>query len=239
MGEIPNELGSLTNLELLGLHDNALTGGIPPELGRLTNLVTLALQSNNLTGGIPPELGRLTNLRTLSLRSNNLTDGIPPELGRLTNLEWLYLHTNNLTGEIPPELVNLTDIRFLYLHTNNLTGTIPYELRRFAGEGDINPQRGGVILPVGTPVPALPFVGALLLACGLWCIGRRRQAGKVGSEGGRPSFAACQEADPVLRRRLAPVEVVLPGGRRPAGRPGVPPRSAGPPAVRRARPRTP
>ena len=55
---------------------------------------------------------------------------------------------------------------------NRLTGTIPYELGRF--ENTINPQQGGVYLPVGDPVPALPFVGALLLACGLYVMGRRK-----------------------------------------------------------------
>ena len=37
-GEIPAELGSLTNLEQLYLHDNQLSGEIPAELGNLTNL---------------------------------------------------------------------------------------------------------------------------------------------------------------------------------------------------------
>ena len=103
---------------------------------------------------------------------NNLTGEIPRELGRLTNLERLYLSRNNLTGEIPRELGRLTNLASLYLLGNMLTGVIPEELRRF--EGTINPQRGGVYLPVGTPVPALPFVGALLLACGLWRMGRRK-----------------------------------------------------------------
>ena len=83
----------------------------------------------------------------------------------------LSLPDNNLTGEIPREIADLS-LETLVLNGNNLTGTIPEELRRF--ESTINPQQGGVNLPVGTLVPALPFVGALLLACGLWRMGQRR-----------------------------------------------------------------
>ena len=156
----------------LYLDNNNLTGEIPRELSSLTNLEWLLVDRNNLTGEIPRELGRLKNLERLHLENNNLTGGIPRELGSLTNLERLYLSRNNLTGEIPRELGRLTNLASLYLLGNMLTGVIPEELRRF--EGTINPQRGGVYLPVGTPVPALPFVGALLLACGLWCMGRRK-----------------------------------------------------------------
>ena len=171
-GEIPRELGSLTNIEQLRLNGNNLTGEIPRELGSLTNLERLTLGHNSLTGEIPRELGSLTNLERLTLDTNNLTGEIPRELGSLTNLEWLYLNDNNLVGEIPRELGSLTNLERLFLSGNNLTGAIPEELRRF--EDTINPQQGGVNLPVGTPVPALPFVGALLLAGGLYVMGRRK-----------------------------------------------------------------
>ena len=38
-----------------------MTGEIPPELGGLSNLTGLWLWSNQLTGEIPPELGGLSN----------------------------------------------------------------------------------------------------------------------------------------------------------------------------------
>ena len=84
-----------------------LFGQIPPELGDLTELRTLSLTGNELNGHIPPELSNLTNLETLDLGLNVLTGGIPPELGNLTNLETLDLSYNRLTGSIPPELGNL------------------------------------------------------------------------------------------------------------------------------------
>ena len=55
-GEIPAELGSLTNLTHLYLSGNQLTGEIPAELGDLSNLTELLLRSNRLTGCIPEGL---------------------------------------------------------------------------------------------------------------------------------------------------------------------------------------
>ena len=128
-GDMPAELGSLTNLEFLSLYDNQLTGEIPAELDSLTNLQTLDLADNQLTGEIPAELGSLTNLTHLFLYSNQLTGEIPAELGNLINLEVLYLDSNQLTGEIPAELGNLINLESLYLTNNQLVGCIPEELR--------------------------------------------------------------------------------------------------------------
>ena len=72
-GEIPAELGSLSNLTLLQLSYNALSGEIPAELGSLSNLTKLRLRSNDLSGEIPAELGSLSNLTYLELSQNDLS----------------------------------------------------------------------------------------------------------------------------------------------------------------------
>ncbi len=131
-GEIPPELGRLSNLTELLLGDNQLTGEIPPELGGLSNLEYLSLGSNRLTDEIPPELGRLSNLEQLLLADNQLTGEIPPELGGLSNLTKLRLNRNQLTGEIPPELGGLSNLTWLDLASNQLTGCIPEGLRDIA-----------------------------------------------------------------------------------------------------------
>ena len=127
-GAIPPELGRLSNLIWLGLEDNQLSGAIPPELGRLSNLQQITLDDNKLSGGISPELGNLSNLTSLHLQSNEFTGEIPPELGNLSNLEWLYLDRNQLSGEIPPELGSLSNLEDLSLRDNQLSGAIPPEL---------------------------------------------------------------------------------------------------------------
>ena len=92
----------------LTLDNNNLTGEIPSEIGNLTNLTVLTLSLNQLTGSIPLEIGNLTNLTMLTLGSNQLTGEIPPEIGNLTNLSYLWLHNNQLTGEIPETICNLS-----------------------------------------------------------------------------------------------------------------------------------
>ena len=128
LGSMPPELGNLTNLESLNLHNNSLTGPIPPELGRLASLKSLGLGRNLLQGTIPPELGNLVALESLSLLGNHLTGRIPPELGRLSKLTYLRLDRNRLEGTIPPELGNLTELTRLELDQNELEGAIPSQL---------------------------------------------------------------------------------------------------------------
>jgi len=143
-GEIPPEIGNLTNLTYLNLGNNQLTGSIPSEIGNLTNLDYLNLASNQLTGSIPPEIGSLTNLTNLILSSNQLSGEIPSEIGNLTNLTGLWLGDNQLSGEIPSEIGNLFQeltgsimtekyARYLpkanlWLQNNQLTGEIPQEV---------------------------------------------------------------------------------------------------------------
>ena len=88
----------------LHLQSNLLNGEIPSELGNLTNLTRLLLGGNQLTGEIPSQLGNLTGLIELGLRWNRLTGMIPEELGNLTNLTDLELSPNRLTGCIPAGL---------------------------------------------------------------------------------------------------------------------------------------
>ena len=86
----------------LDLSQNQLTGEIPAEIGRLTDLQDLDLFGNQLRGEIPPEIGSLANVTRLALWANQLTGEIPAELANLTNLRRLFLAgSNQFTGCVP------------------------------------------------------------------------------------------------------------------------------------------
>ena len=65
---------------VLYLSNNFLSGEIPPELGSLSNLTALSLDTNAFSGEIPPELGSLSNLIDLSLGNNELSGCVPSSL---------------------------------------------------------------------------------------------------------------------------------------------------------------
>ena len=128
LGEWKGVLTDDRRVVVLYLGDNALSGEIPPELGSLSNLTALYLDTNALSGEIPPELGSLSNLTDLSLYHNALSGAIPAELGSLSNLAELDLRNNALSGAIPAELGSLSNLTNLRLLSNDLSGCVPSSL---------------------------------------------------------------------------------------------------------------
>ena len=81
-------IGWIRDSTYLDLSNSDLTGEIPPEIGNLTNLDYLDLGDNDLTGEIPPEIGNLTKLEELHLGDNALTGKIPDNICNLT-INWI------------------------------------------------------------------------------------------------------------------------------------------------------
>jgi len=148
--ELWGECYSIENTIQLHLGGNEITGEIPPEIGNLTNLERLDLDENQLTGSIPSEIGNLTNLERLYLNENQLTGSIPPEIGDLTNLTSLRLYNNQLTGTIPESICNLSidwggynwyfpweeDIPSFDIFNNQLCPPYPSCIEEYVGEQD-------------------------------------------------------------------------------------------------------
>ena len=124
-GVVTNDDGRVISLTLAY---NNLSGEIPAELGSLSNLTKLYLFGNSLSGEIPPELGSLSNLQSLWLDYNGLSGEIPAELGSLSNLVYLDINNNGLSGEIPAELGSLSNLLRLSLGGNSLSGCVPSSL---------------------------------------------------------------------------------------------------------------
>jgi len=72
-----------------------LTGNIPTEIGNLSNLGQLDLAYNQLIGSIPIEIGNLSNLTYLRLHDNQLSGCYDVNLWSLCHL---VLYTNISSG---------------------------------------------------------------------------------------------------------------------------------------------
>ena len=114
----------------LFLDTNRLRGQIPAELGNLTQLTELWLGGNNhLTGELPSELSNLTRLEVLDISGAEMSGQIPLGLGELTRLRKLYLDNNRFEGELPAEFGKLSRLEILTLFGNRgLVGALPEAL---------------------------------------------------------------------------------------------------------------
>ncbi|GJY89026.1 leucine-rich repeat protein [Tanacetum coccineum] len=84
IGELPQELGNLRELQILDLGDNRFSGNLPEWIGEnLTNLIVFRLHKNNFTGSISRSLCNNSYLQILDVAHNNLMGPIPHCLGRL------------------------------------------------------------------------------------------------------------------------------------------------------------
>ncbi|KAM7469531.1 hypothetical protein LguiA_007714 [Lonicera macranthoides] len=130
-GIIPAAIESLANLSALGLENNLLSGPIPSSLGKLRNLQALQLSGNKLRGRIPSSLGNITLLYALDLSNNKLEGNIPASIGNCEKLNLLDLSQNNLIGPIPNNVVSILSLSIsLNLSRNSLTGSLPVEVGR-------------------------------------------------------------------------------------------------------------
>jgi Leucine-rich repeat (LRR) protein len=128
-GTIPKEIGHLTNLSLLYMEKNFLTGNLPISLGNLQELFVLSLSQNKLSGQIPRSIGNLNQLSELYLQENFLSGPIQEALGRCKNLGMLNLSHNSFNGSIPTEIFTLSSLsEGLDLSHNKLSGKIPLEI---------------------------------------------------------------------------------------------------------------
>ena len=92
---------AMSELRLLDLQQNALTGPLPPTFALMSNLTELNLEKNNLRGPLSDGVGNLVNLKKLKLNCNNLKGKLPITLSKLSNLHQLWLHRNyKLCGQV-------------------------------------------------------------------------------------------------------------------------------------------
>lgn len=134
-GSLPlNSVGNLTELRVLSLRSNALSGQLPSDLATCTQLQEIHLQENGFSGEIPESFYSLRNLLRVNFAGNNFSGDLSPRFDNLTNLKTLHLENNQLTGSIPDwnSLVNLRNFNISF--NGGVTGSIPSNLRSFSDQ---------------------------------------------------------------------------------------------------------
>ncbi|XP_058768690.1 receptor-like protein 32 [Vicia villosa] len=124
-GRIPESLCNASNLQVLDISINNISGTIPLCLMKMTQtLVVLNLRMNNLIGTIPDVFPSSCALRTLDLQKNNLDGQIPKSLANCSTLEVLDLANNNIIDAFPCLLKKISTLRVLVLRKNKFYGPI-------------------------------------------------------------------------------------------------------------------
>uniref|UniRef100_A0ACD5TRE6 Uncharacterized protein n=1 Tax=Avena sativa TaxID=4498 RepID=A0ACD5TRE6_AVESA len=130
-GHVPSSLGNLSNqLQELYLAENQLTGDFPSGIANPRNLFSITLGENHFTGLVPEWIGTLKKLQEISLFTNFFTGAIPSSLSNLSQLGMLDLYSNQFTSHIPPSFGNFQMLQELDISKNNLHGRIPMEIFR-------------------------------------------------------------------------------------------------------------
>ena len=123
-GKIYNQIVSLPSIRHVYLHSNRFSGSIPISK-TISNLQILYIQNNNLTGNIPPQAGNFSKLSEFLFSNNKISGLLPKEIGDCLSLRKLYGNQNELEGPLPAEVCNLYNLRELFLQDNHLSGSIP------------------------------------------------------------------------------------------------------------------
>ncbi|KAI7999386.1 putative inactive leucine-rich repeat receptor kinase XIAO [Camellia lanceoleosa] len=146
---IPKFIGMLKNLRYLNLSSASFGGEIPPQLGNLSDLNHLDLYCYYLPISLPISLPFVfTLLSVLDILDNSYNSSIPHWMFNLTRLRTLDLSMNSFQGTIPSEVVNLISLKYLDIYSS---GDIEGQSNLFSGSipsniDELMPQLRGLYL---------------------------------------------------------------------------------------------
>ncbi|XP_057545967.1 probable LRR receptor-like serine/threonine-protein kinase At4g37250 [Amaranthus tricolor] len=122
-GDIP--VFSHSSLSFLNLSDNAFVGPIPVNFSSaFQNLTVLSLKENYFSGDIPSSFP--PSIEVLDLSSNLFNGSLPSDFSVGPNLRYLNLSYNKISGAIPADFGgDFPENATIDLSYNNLTGQVP------------------------------------------------------------------------------------------------------------------
>lgn len=155
IGEIPNEIGLLSELERLSLGGSYWEIDVRDNMNARKNWQELEhiqvsydgdpytwqpsgkriSSTNNFHSDLPPEIGNLQHLKLIEIRQQYLTGSLPENWGNLSSIRGIFLEDtrgqekNTLAGEIPSSWGNLETLFFFKLSNYNthtrFSGSLP------------------------------------------------------------------------------------------------------------------
>ncbi|WJX61449.1 non-specific serine/threonine protein kinase [Trifolium repens] len=129
IGKIPTGINSLRKLQMLQISNNNLTGRIPPFIGNLSSLVLLHMTKNHLEGDIPQEICSLKHLTTIAVSQNRIYGTFPSCLYNMSSLTAISVAANEFNGPLPPNMFNtLSNLQEFLIGGNQFSGTIPISI---------------------------------------------------------------------------------------------------------------
>ncbi|XP_071712951.1 LRR receptor-like serine/threonine-protein kinase RPK2 [Rutidosis leptorrhynchoides] len=127
-GKLSKSISKLSELRILSLPFNDLSGEIPVEIWGMQKLEVIDLEGNLISGNLQSHFSGLRSLRVLNLGFNQISGEVPDSLSDIKSLQILNLAGNRLNGSIPTFLNGFSDLRGLYLSFNQFGGNIPSEI---------------------------------------------------------------------------------------------------------------
>lgn len=120
------KIADMTNLKDLYIDQNPnLTGELPKELGTLTNLVNINVSQTGISGAIPAELSGCSSLNNL-MAYKTAVSSIPDNFDQWPALKLIQLYANpNLTGPLPASVGNCANLTSVWFYECNFEGNIP------------------------------------------------------------------------------------------------------------------
>lgn len=148
VGPLLTALLTSSTVQELHLENNMFSGSIEfsPSSTFETNLQVLDLSHNQLSGYFPDGFGSLTGLKVLNLAMNNLSGSLPSS--GVSSLSSLDISQNHFTGPLPNNFSN--SLESFNASYNDLSGVVPENLRKFPSSS-FYPGNSRLEFPNGPP----------------------------------------------------------------------------------------